>query len=48
MQMEAHRGFTSSLPQDLITEWGAQCKAWLEDAFPKTAVNPYKVEEISM
>lgn len=43
-QIEAHRGFTESLPEDLVNEWESICITWDADGFPKTAENPYKVD----
>lgn len=41
IQMEAHRGLTSSLLPELVTKWEAACVAWEIDGFPKTTNNPY-------
>ncbi|KAF8201858.1 hypothetical protein BJ912DRAFT_1054149 [Pholiota molesta] len=47
-QVEAHRGFTASLPEDLVTEWELLCAAWDLDSVPKSQPNPYSVEGSEM
>lgn len=47
-QVEAHRGFTMSLPSDLVDEWESMCAVWDADGFPKTAENPYKADDAGM
>ena len=47
LQVEAHRGLTSSLPPDLLQKWEQMCLEWDNDTWPKTAENPYEVEGIS-
>ncbi|KAF9470371.1 hypothetical protein BDN70DRAFT_780429, partial [Pholiota conissans] len=42
-QVEAHRGFTESLPSAMLTTWDAICVEWDADRFPKTAANPFAV-----
>lgn len=46
-QTEAHRGFTASLPKDIVATWEKMCVEWNADSFPKTAPNPYKTESAS-
>lgn len=43
-QTEAHRGFTASLPEGVAAEWEELCVEWDAGSFPKTQVNPYKVD----
>lgn len=47
MQREAHRGFSASLPPQLVGEWGVLCATWDSDGFPKSAVNPFHVDDKS-
>lgn len=47
-QVEAHRGFTESLPEHLVEEWGNMCAVWEEDGFPKTKPNPYEIKGAHM
>lgn len=47
MQKEAHRGFTASLPADLVGAWGKMCSEWDADGFPKTAPNPFYTTDTS-
>lgn len=47
MQKEAHRGFSASLPSNLVATWGLLCAAWDADGFPKSLANPYKVDDTS-
>ncbi|KAF9470579.1 hypothetical protein BDN70DRAFT_777251, partial [Pholiota conissans] len=47
-QVEAHRGFTESLPERLVAEWEAMCAAWDVDKVPKSAPNPYVVASSGM
>jgi len=47
-QTEAHRGFTSGLPAELVKEWEGQCVEWEKAEYPKSesgCVNPYATEE---
>lgn len=44
-QAEAHRGFSASLPPELLAEWEEMCRLWSADAFPKTAPSPFKTVE---
>ncbi|KJA13561.1 hypothetical protein HYPSUDRAFT_151472 [Hypholoma sublateritium FD-334 SS-4] len=44
-QLEAHRGFSASLPSGLVCSWDVMCSAWDADGFPKVAPNPFKVTE---
>ncbi|SJL06992.1 uncharacterized protein ARMOST_10334 [Armillaria ostoyae] len=43
-QEEAHRGFTQSLPPDMVSEWDDLCAAWEADKVPKTVLNPFCVQ----
>lgn len=43
-QVEAHRGFTDSLPTETAEEWEAMCVQWDADGFPKSQPNPYVVD----
>lgn len=43
-QVEAHRGFTESLPMEVAAEWEAMCETWDADTFPKSQPNPYVVD----
>lgn len=47
MQREAHRGFTASLPPDLVGGWGMMCTRWDADGFPKTVPNPFYTTDTS-
>lgn len=42
IQVEAHRGLTSSLSSELVTKWEAMCVDWENDGFPRTKKNPYQ------
>jgi len=49
IQVEAHRGFTDGLPEELVQEWEEMCVAWEHAAFPKSknaAINPYSTEQL--
>ena len=48
VQAEAHRGFTASLPKELVSEWEQTCKEWDEDGYPKKSTSPYHTEGTSM
>ncbi|KAF9472815.1 hypothetical protein BDN70DRAFT_818108 [Pholiota conissans] len=39
--VEAHRGFTESLPASLVATWEDLCSAWDADRFPKSTPNPF-------
>jgi len=41
LQVEGHRGLTSSLDNELVEKWEAMCVAWEEDPYPKSCENPY-------
>jgi len=45
-QVEAHRGFTESLPEELTKEWEAHAAAWDAAEYPKTKTtsSPYEVK----
>lgn len=47
MQREAHRGFTASLPLDLVSTWEKMCADWDADGFPKTVPNPFHTLDAS-
>lgn len=47
-QVEAHRGFTDSLPGHLVEEWVKMCVTWEEDGFPKAQPNPYEIKGARM
>ncbi|KAF9470561.1 hypothetical protein BDN70DRAFT_902008 [Pholiota conissans] len=42
-QVEAHRGFTDSLPIPTVAAWEAMCAEWDADSFPKSTPNPFAV-----
>ena len=42
IQVEAHRGLTSSLSSELVTKWEAMCVDWENDGFPRTKKNLYQ------
>ncbi|KAH7904972.1 hypothetical protein BJ138DRAFT_1118902 [Hygrophoropsis aurantiaca] len=43
-QVEAHNGFTASLPTHAVAEWTAMVTAWEQDSsHPKQAPSPYEV-----
>jgi hypothetical protein len=44
VQTEGHRGFTASLPGELVNEWEQMCKEWDEDGYPKRSKSPYHTE----
>lgn len=44
-QTEAHRGFSSTLPPDLVEAWELACTLWDADGFPKTVPNPFQTAE---
>jgi hypothetical protein len=47
-QCEAHRGFTESMPPQLVNEWEELCVAFETVSVPKNmVVNPYTVEHES-
>jgi hypothetical protein len=48
IQVEAHHGFTASLPKELVGEWEQTCKEWDEDGYPKQSQSPYHTEGTSM
>ncbi|KAK0220577.1 hypothetical protein IW262DRAFT_1448720 [Armillaria fumosa] len=43
-QEEAHRGFTQSLPPDMVSKWDDLCVAWEADKVPKMVLNPFCVQ----
>ena len=47
-QEEGHRGFTESIPEELVEEWDALCHEWEKEGYPKSAENPFEVEEAGM
>jgi len=47
IQVEAHRGFTATLSEELVREWDKMCVLWDKAAFPKHAPNPFRTEGIS-
>ena len=44
LQVEAHRGLTDSIPEDLVKKWEGMCIEWENDGFPKSKPNPYEVQ----
>ncbi|KAF9471428.1 hypothetical protein BDN70DRAFT_820006, partial [Pholiota conissans] len=42
-QVEAHRGFTDSLPPAMVAEWEQMCVVWDANKYPKTAPNPFTI-----
>ncbi|KJA25187.1 hypothetical protein HYPSUDRAFT_135353 [Hypholoma sublateritium FD-334 SS-4] len=44
-QLEAHRGFTKSLPPNVVAGWDLMCVEWDADGFPKSTPNPFKTPE---
>ncbi|CAA7261922.1 unnamed protein product [Cyclocybe aegerita] len=47
-QKEAHRGFSDSLPKELVEGWEVICDEWDADGFPKTKPNPYRAKELAI
>lgn len=48
IQVEGHRGLTTSLDDAKIAEWETLCAKWEDAPFPKSGVkNPYALEGIS-
>ncbi|KAL0576155.1 hypothetical protein V5O48_005823 [Marasmius crinis-equi] len=46
LQMEAHEGLTSNLPEALVKEWEGMCVGWEQASWPKANVfNPFEVVE---
>jgi hypothetical protein len=46
-QSEAHRGFTASLPKELVAEWRVMLKDWENATYPKyknAKTNPYEIK----
>jgi hypothetical protein len=48
LQLEAHRGFSEGIPNDLRAEWELKCKRWEEAPYPKIkhVSNPYEQAEL--
>lgn len=47
VQAEGHRGFTATLPEELVAKWGEMCVAWELAPYPKKDVkNPYETSGI--
>lgn len=46
LQVEGHRGLTSSLDDKLVEKWEAMCIAWEEDTYPKSCENPFATKGI--
>ena len=45
LQVEGHRGLTASLPTDLAEAWENMCVEWDKNFYPKSAGNPYELEQ---
>ena len=45
LQVEGHRGFTSTIPEHLVAKWEALCITWEQSPHPKPAESPYDVED---
>jgi Kyakuja-Dileera-Zisupton transposase len=43
IQVEGHRGLTSSLDQELVAKWELLCVEWEMDSYPKKKTSPYKM-----
>jgi hypothetical protein len=48
VQTEGHHGFTTSLLEELVSEWEQMCKEWDEDGYSKQLKSPYATEGICM
>lgn len=46
-QQEAHRGFSNSMPPDVIASWELMCSVWDADGFPKSLPNPFQTIDSS-
>lgn len=44
LQVEGHRGFTATLPEELVEEWEAMCEAWERSPSSKLIKNPYATD----
>jgi hypothetical protein len=47
IQLEGHRGLTTSLDPTLVAKWEAMCAIWEGDPLPKKAPNPYETDASS-
>ncbi|SJK99852.1 uncharacterized protein ARMOST_03163 [Armillaria ostoyae] len=45
VQVEEHRGLSANLLAHLVAQWDSLCEVWEDDMFPKTAENPFHVDE---
>lgn len=45
LQVESHRGFTSTIAEDVVIKWEDICTAWEADQYNKSAKSPYYAEE---
>ncbi|KAJ3503690.1 hypothetical protein NLJ89_g8322 [Agrocybe chaxingu] len=45
IQVEGHRGLTTSITADLVVKWEAICKKWEEEPYPKSSRNPYHIKD---
>lgn len=41
VQVEGHRGFTATLPPELVAQWEAMCVKWETTPHPRKVKNPY-------
>lgn len=44
IQVEGHRGFTATVPLDLVASWEAVCAAWDASPHSKRVKNPYHTQ----
>ncbi|RDB23287.1 hypothetical protein Hypma_009705 [Hypsizygus marmoreus] len=48
VQVEGHRGFTASLPQDTVDTWEAMCVAWDAEGFSKKGKSPFHTDGLCL
>ena len=41
IQVEGHRGFTTTLPKALTADWEKMCEEWDDATYPKKVENPF-------
>lgn len=46
VQVEGHRGFTATLPQELVESWEAVCVAWEHSPGSKRVKNPFYMQGV--
>jgi hypothetical protein len=47
IQLEGHRGLTTSLDATLVVKWEAMCSTWEKASLPKKVPNPYDTDRSS-